>query len=210
MTGEVLKISDLHKSFGPNEVLRGIDLKLHPGSITVLMGANGAGKSTLVKVICGHHHADAGQMTLGGVPFEPRDASEAIAGGVMTVHQTIDDGIIPALDVANNLMLDRLARPGALHFVRESELRKSASEVAASMGIDVNLKTVVADLAVADRQMIAIARAMARDPKVLILDEPTSSLSGAEADRLFTVLDRLREKGVAMLYISHRMSDIRR
>jgi simple sugar transport system ATP-binding protein len=191
-------------------VLRGIDLELHSGTITVLMGANGAGKSTLVKVICGYHQADGGRMTLAGEPFEPKDASAAIAGGVMTVHQTVDDGIIPALDVANNLMLDHLARPGAQYFVRERELRKQAARVASSMGIDVNLKTMVADLAVADRQMIAIARAMARNPKVLILDEPTSSLSGAEADRLFRVLDRLREQGVAILYISHRMSDIRR
>lgn len=210
MSEAALEVSGLQKSFGKNHVLRGIDVTLTPGSVTVLMGANGAGKSTLVKVICGHHAADAGQMTLAGQPFEPADAADAIRHGVVTVHQSIDDGVIPALDVANNLMLDRLAERGHGLFVRERHLRAEASKVAAEMGIKVNMRARVTDLSVADRQMIAIARAMARAPKVLILDEPTSSLSATEADRLFDLIDRLRAQGVAILYISHRMSDIRR
>ena len=210
MHAEVICVSGLQKSFGRNHVLRGIDLTLFAGSVTVLMGANGAGKSTLVKIMCGHHTADAGHMQLAGAEFAPADASEALSRGVVTVHQSIDDGIIPALDVANNLMLDRLAQPGAAHFVSDTRLRADAAKVAASMGIEVNLRTRVSDLSVADRQMIAIARAMARAPKVLILDEPTSSLSAAEAERLFALIDRLRAQGVAILYISHRMSDIRR
>ncbi|SHH36984.1 sugar ABC transporter ATP-binding protein [Marivita hallyeonensis] len=210
MAGDALSVRDLQKSFGKNHVLRGIDLSLTPGSVTVLMGANGAGKSTLVKVICGHHPADGGTMTLAGDRFTPHDAADAIRKGVVTVHQSIDDGVIPDLDVANNLMLDRLVERGHGLFVRETQLREEAAKVAAAMGIDVNLKARVSDLAVADRQMIAIARAMARAPKVLILDEPTSSLSATEADRLFALIDRLRDQGVAILYISHRMSDIRR
>ncbi|MDU9006412.1 sugar ABC transporter ATP-binding protein [Sedimentitalea todarodis] len=210
MAGDALKVNGLQKSFGKNHVLRGIDLTLSPGSVTVLMGANGAGKSTLVKVVCGHHRADGGNMTLAGAAFDPIDAADAIRKGVVTVHQSIDDGVIPDLDVANNLMLDRLAERGHGLFVRESHLRAEAAKVAAAMGIDVNLRARVSDLAVADRQMIAIARAMARAPQVLILDEPTSSLSAAEADRLFALIDRLRDQGVAILYISHRMSDIRR
>lgn len=210
MSEAALQVSGLQKSFGKNHVLRGIDVTLAPGSVTVLMGANGAGKSTLVKVICGHHAADAGQMTLAGKPFDPADAADAISHGVVTVHQSIDDGVIPALDVANNLMLDRLVERGHGLFVRERHLRAEASKVAAEMGITVNMRARVTDLSVADRQMIAIARAMARAPKVLILDEPTSSLSAAEADRLFDLIDRLRAQGVAILYISHRMSDIRR
>jgi simple sugar transport system ATP-binding protein len=174
------------------------------------MGANGAGKSTLVKVICGHHRADGGTMQLADAAFVPEDAADAIRQGVVTVHQSIDDGVIPDLDVANNLMLDRLVERGHGLFVRERHLRAEAAKVAAAMGIDVNLRARVSDLSVADRQMIAIARAMARAPKVLILDEPTSSLSAAEAERLFELIDRLRDQGVAILYISHRMSDIRR
>ena len=210
MAGVALKVNDLKKSFGKNYVLQGIDLTLSAGSVTVLMGANGAGKSTLVKVICGHHRADGGNMTLDDRAFFPDDPANAIRQGVVTVHQSIDDGVIPDLDVANNLMFDRLVEPGHGLFVRERHLRDDAAKVAAAMGIDVNLRARVSDLSVADRQMIAIARAMARAPKVLILDEPTSSLSATEADRLFALIDRLRDQGVAILYISHRMSDIRR
>ena len=205
-----LEIKGLKKSFGANAVLKGIDLCLFSGSVTALMGANGAGKSTLVKVICGYHGADDGDLTLAGRPFAPVDAADAIAQGVVTVHQSIDDGVVPDLDVANNLMLDRLVAADAHFFVREGALRQEAHSIAASMGIKVDLTARVSDLSVADRQMIAIARAMARSPKLLILDEPTSSLSTAEADRLFDLIDRLKAQGVAILYISHRMSDIRR
>ncbi len=210
MPSGVLEARGLNKSFGTNHVLRGVDVSLEAGTVTALMGANGAGKSTLVKVICGHHAADGGEMELAGTAFSPADASDAVSRGVVTVHQSVGDGVVPGLDVASNLMLDRLVDAGSGFFVRESKLREEARKVAASMGIDVDMKARVADLPVADRQMIAIARAMARAPKVLILDEPTSSLSATEANRLFALVDRLREQGVAILYISHRMSDIRR
>ncbi|PLS21394.1 sugar ABC transporter ATP-binding protein [Neptunicoccus cionae] len=204
------EIRGLEKSFGRNHVLRGIDLDLGAGEVTVLMGANGAGKSTLVKILCGFQGANAGTMKLEGQPYSPTDAADAISCGVVTVHQSIDDGVIPDLDVATNLMLNRLTEPGAGLMVRDRALRIAARKVADNMGLDLDVRARVSDLSVADRQMIAIARAMAYDPKILILDEPTSSLSASEADRLFALLDRLREQGVAILYISHRMSDIRR
>lgn len=210
MPPPALEVLGVKKSFGRNNVLRGIDLTLPAGTVTVLMGANGAGKSTLVRVICGYHAADAGEMRIGAAPYRPRDASDAIRQGVVTVHQSIDDGVIPDLDVASNLMLDRMVAKGAGLWVRDGQMQRDAAAIAASMGINVDMRKRVADLSVADRQMIAIARAMARTPKVLVLDEPTSSLSASEADRLFTIIDRLRDQGVAILYISHRMSDIRR
>ncbi|HCR96479.1 MAG: sugar ABC transporter ATP-binding protein [Halomonas sp.] len=210
MQASVLDIQGIHKSFGNNQVLRGIDMHINAGEVVVLMGANGAGKSTLVKVLSGYHAADHGQMQLAGMPYHPRDAREAIHQGVVTVHQSIDDGVIPDLDVANNLMLDRLASGAHGLWVSAKKLRQQASEVADAMGLDIDLNARVADLSVADRQMISIARAMAHAPRLLILDEPTSSLSASEAERLFTVIDRLRAQGVAIMYISHRMSDIRR
>jgi simple sugar transport system ATP-binding protein len=210
MTTTVLTIEGVRKSFGRNEVLKGIDLALNAGSVTVLMGANGAGKSTLVKAICGIHSVDAGDMNLGGASYAPATAAEALSQGVVAVHQNIDDGVIPDLDVATNLMLDQLTKADAKTFVRDRVLREQAKEIAKSMGLKMDVRVRVSDLGVADRQMIAIARAMAHSPKVLILDEPTSSLSASEADRLFALIDRLRDQGVAVLYISHRMSDIRR
>lgn len=210
MTSTVLTIEGVCKSFGRNEVLKGIDLTLNAGTVTVLMGANGAGKSTLVKAICGIHSVDSGNMQLGDAPYAPATAADALSLGVVAVHQSIDDGVIPDLDVATNLMLDQLTKPGAKAFVRDRMMREQAAEVAKSMGLKMDVRMRVSDLGVADRQMIAIARAMARSPKVLVLDEPTSSLSASEADRLFALIDRLRDQGVAVLYISHRMSDIRR
>jgi simple sugar transport system ATP-binding protein len=204
------RISGLGKSFGPNEVLRGIALELRAGEVTVLMGANGAGKSTLVKIMSGIHRADRGVMMLGDAPFMPATPAEAMRAGVVTVHQNIDDGVVGALDVGTNLILDRLNGSGRSLFFSPRRMRREAAEVAANMGLDIDLRADVTDLSLADRQMVTIARAMSHEPKVMILDEPTSSLSSSEADRLFALIDRLRARGVAILYISHRMSDIRR
>ena len=203
------QISGIVKSFGPNQVLKEVDLELPSATITVLMGANGAGKSTLVKILCGVHNADAGNVTLFGENFSPASPSDAFQSGVVTVHQTINNGVIPDLDVASNLMIDRLADSSAGFFLRTEKLRAEAKKVAATMDLDLDITAAVKDLGLADRQMIAIARAMTRKPKLLILDEPTSSLSANEAKRLFKLLSNLKEQGVAILYISHRMSDIR-
>lgn len=210
MTQAACRIAGIEKAFGPNRVLRGINLDIPGGQITVLMGANGAGKSTLVKILCGVHQADGGHVELFGETFAPASPAQAIKAGVVTVHQSINDGVIPDLDVASNLMLDRMNEPGASFFVRAASMRREAARIASALGLDIDVRAKVGDLGVAERQLIAIARAMAGCPKVLILDEPTSSLSATEADRLFTLLERLRDSGVAILYISHRMSDIRR
>lgn len=206
----VFRIAGLRKAFGPITVLGGVDLTLAAGAVTVLMGANGAGKSTLVKIVSGVHPLDAGTIALAGQPFRPGTPAEAIRAGVVTVHQNINDGVVADLDVATNLTLDRLSGKGAKLFFNPRRVRREARDVAERMGLQINLSAAMSDLTLADRQMVSIARAMAHEPKVLILDEPTSSLSSAEANRLFELLDRLKARGVAILYISHRMSDIRR
>lgn len=206
----VFRAADLKKSFGAIQVLGGVSLELHAGEVTVLMGANGAGKSTLVKIISGVYSLDAGTIMLDGSAFRPASPAEAIRAGVVTVHQNIADGVVAALDVATNLTLDRLNGSGAPIFFNPRRVRREARKVADAMGLAINLDAQIADLSLADRQMVAIARAMAHQPKVLILDEPTSSLSSPEANRLFRLIDHLRTRGVAILYISHRMSDIRR
>ena len=202
MASVAVEVSGLTKAFGANHVLRGIDLELHKGEVTVLMGANGAGKSTLVKVICGVHSADAGSIRLNGQLLKADSPSDAIKAGIVTVHQSINDGVISDLDVASNLMLDKLAEPGSGFFLKRREIRAAAQKVAASMGLNVDVTRPVRELDLADRQLVAIARAMTHEPELLVLDEPTSSLSATEADRLFNLLDRLRDAGVAILYIS--------
>ena len=209
MPQQAVTIRGLTKAFGRNAVLRGVDLDLPAGQVSVLMGANGAGKSTLVKVLCGVHRADAGEVRLAGQPFAPEGPSAALRAGVVTVHQNINDGVVPDLDVASNLLLDSLAEGRGL-FLNTRRMREEARAIASAVGLEIDVTRPVAGLSLADRQLVAIARAMARRPKLLILDEPTSSLSLAEARRLFALIDRLRENGVAILYISHRMSDIRR
>lgn len=210
MAKSAIKISGLTKAFGTNSVLRGIDIELQRGQITALMGANGAGKSTLVKVICGVHQRDSGDILLYGKPFNATTPADAIKAGIVTVHQSINDGVIPELDIASNLMLDWLARPGNGFFLNQRKIRIEARKIASRMGLDFDVTQMVSELPLAERQLVAIARAMAHKPKLLILDEPTSSLSDIEAQRLFKLLDRLRNSGVSILYISHRMSDIRR
>ena len=209
MSNKACEISNLKKSFGPNQVLRGIDIKLPSGKVSVLMGANGAGKSTLVKILCGVQQADSGDIKLFGSSFKPKSPLEASKNGVITVHQSINDGVIPDLDVTSNLLLDNLALPGNRFLLNRSEMKTRALAIAKSIGFEGDLDAVVSRLGLADRQMIAIARAVARNPKLLILDEPTSSLSAIEAKRLFDVIEQLKREGVAILYISHRMSDIR-
>ncbi|TIT41430.1 MAG: sugar ABC transporter ATP-binding protein, partial [Mesorhizobium sp.] len=169
-TGAVFRVDGLRKSFGHIEVLGGISLDLHAGEVTVLMGANGAGKSTLVKIVSGVYERGVGMMHLAGEDFAPNTPAEAIRAGVVTVHQNINDGVVADLDVATNLTLDRLTGSGAPTFFNPGRVRREARAVADRMGLAIDLKARVSDLSLADRQMVAIARAMAHRPKVLILD----------------------------------------
>ncbi|MCL4066062.1 sugar ABC transporter ATP-binding protein [Pseudomonas sp. GX19020] len=209
MPQDAIVITGLTRSFARNHVLRGVNLTLPAGKVTVLMGANGAGKSTLVKILCGVQRRDTGEITLDGQPFDPPDPASALRAGVVTVHQNINDGVAPDLDVASNLLLDELAA-GSSFFLNGRRMRAEARRIAGAVGLDVDVTRPVRELSLADRQLVSIARAMSHRPRLLILDEPTSSLSATETERLFILIDRLRAEGVAILYISHRMSDIRR
>lgn len=209
MPDRAIAIAELTKSFGRNRVLRGIDLTLPAGQVTVLMGANGAGKSTLVKILCGVHPGDGGTVTLDGQPFQPATPAQALRAGVVTVHQNINEGVAPDLDVASNLLLDELAA-GSGFFLNGRRMRADARRIADAVGLQVDMARPVSGLTLADRQLVSIARAMSHKPRLLILDEPTSSLSAAETARLFALIEQFKAVGVAILYISHRMSDIRR
>ena len=174
----------IRKEFGRAEVLRGVDLTLRAGEVTAFMGANGAGKSTLVKVVAGVHPASAGAMRLNGAPYAPGSPSEALGRGVVVLHQAIDDNVVLAMDVLENLMIDRLCRGGSAWFSR-ARAAPEAEAMLERVGLALPLGRSVAELSLADRQMVAIARALAHEPSLLILDEPTAALSDAEAERLF-------------------------
>jgi len=200
-------VSGIEKSFGPTRALAGADLKVAPGEIVALMGANGAGKSTLVKILSGTYQPDAGTVTLAGKSVAFASPREAKLAGIATVHQATDQAGAAGLTVAENLLLDELCGAGAL-FVSERSIRRRASAIARLIDLDLPLDRDFLDLRPAERQLIAIARAVAAKAAVLILDEPTSSLSSDEAERLFAILRRLRGQGMAILYISHRLGDL--
>jgi simple sugar transport system ATP-binding protein len=204
----LLEIESLSRSFGATRALEGASLGVNAGEIVALMGANGAGKSTLVNILSGVLPRDGGSILLNGQAYAPATPSDAAKAGVVTVHQSTDRIGAAGLSVADVLLLQSYADGSSPFFLSRTSARKRARLLAGKAGFDLPLDADFADLRAADRQLVGIARAVAADASVLILDEPTASLSGAEAARLYDVLKRLRDRGLAILYISHRIADL--
>ncbi|TNG85435.1 sugar ABC transporter ATP-binding protein, partial [Testudinibacter aquarius] len=209
MSENRIEIEGIKKKFGEHTVLHDVSLTIAGGTVLALMGANGAGKSTLVKILSGVYKADAGVIKINGQPCRIHSPNEAIREGILTVHQIINDGVVQGLTVAENLLLDKLCLAGSETFINSKKLQSEAQAIAAYVGLDLPMDMQVAELSQADKQLVAIARALTKKPKLLILDEPTSSLSDSETVKLFEAIKRMKHEGVAIIYISHRMSDIR-
>jgi simple sugar transport system ATP-binding protein len=210
MTAPILTVAAVSKRFGPTTALDRVDLSIRAGEVVALMGANGAGKSTLVKILSGVYRADGGDLTLRGQPFHPSSPHDAKQLGVATVHQSIPDAVVPTLSIADNLLLDRLCDPASPWRAPPAVRRQAAAPLATRVGLEVDLSAPLTSLSLASQQLVTLARALATRPALLILDEPTASLSAPEAERLFSLLDRLRAEGVAILLVSHRLGDLRR
>ncbi|TCL71478.1 sugar ABC transporter ATP-binding protein [Rhizobium sp. BK251] len=204
----LLHVENLSRSFGSTRALAGTHLSIERGEIVALMGANGAGKSTLVKILSGVLAAEGGTISLGDRHFAPRTPSEAARAGIATVHQSTDIVGPAGLTVADALLLHRFAERSTPLFVSRKSIRREAKAMLDAVGFSLPLDRDFGDLSAADRQLVAIARALANRADLLILDEPTASLSGDESRRLFDILLRLRAQGLAILYISHRMADL--
>lgn len=204
----LLRIDGLAHAFGPTKALAGAFLEIRPGEIVALMGANGAGKSTLVNVLAGTLAPDHGTMTLAGRPYTPRSPAEATDAGLVTVHQSTERVGAPGLTVADALLLHAYADRSAPFFLSRSTVRRKAAAMLENVGFDLPLDQDFAELTAADRQLVAIARALSRKASLLILDEPTASISGRESERLYSILRRLRDVGLAILFISHRIADL--
>lgn len=201
-----LTIRGLNKSYAA-PVLKGVDLDLFPGEVLALMGANGAGKSTLARIVAGLGSPDAGAMTLEGAAYGPAGKREAETRGVRIVQQELT--VLPTLTVAENIFLDR--PPTRLGLVRYRALNRMAAEALATVGLErIDPATPTARLGVGERQMVEIARGLSGSCRVLILDEPTAALTSPQVDRLFENIDRLRARGVSIVYISHRLDEVRR
>ena len=207
----VVSLSGVSFSYGSNVVLRDVNLDFQPGSITALLGANDAGKSTLIKALSGANPRYAGSITIDGAEVSLSSPTVARHVGISAVHQKVADGIVPGLTVAENVLLDDLA--GGLRGVIRNRRRDFAAARAALalLGLDWSDRVLgqdARDLRISDAQLVTLARALRSTPRLLILDEPTSALTSAEADRLFEVLRALRADGLAIVYVSHRFGEI--
>ncbi len=200
-----LRIRALHKRFGPTQALAGVDLDVAAGEVHALVGENGAGKSTLLKALAGVHLADTGSMEIDGMMHLPLDPAEATAAGLAIIHQEL--ALAPHLTIAENLFLGREPRRG--WFVDRSALLEQAKTALARVGRDhLDPDCLVASLPPADRQLVEIARALTQDVRVLVLDEPTSSLTQADVGPLLQRLRDLASTGVAVVYVSHVFEEL--
>ncbi|MGG7671885.1 sugar ABC transporter ATP-binding protein [Pseudomonas sp. WC2] len=206
----LIRVRELSKSFASNRALDRVSLEIYPAEVVALLGANGAGKSTLVKILAGSQSADAGEISVDGQPLHFNSPLSARRVGIVAVHQQINEGIAPGLSVAENLLLDELCKPDADFWLNRKRLLARAANIAAGLGLTLPLEQPIEHLGQAERQLVVLARAFALQPRLLILDEPTAALSDAEAQRLFALIDTLRSRGVAIVYISHRLSDLQR
>ncbi|HET7792025.1 MAG TPA: sugar ABC transporter ATP-binding protein [Rhizobacter sp.] len=204
----ILELTNIDKSFAGVSVLRDVQLRLFPGEIHALMGQNGAGKSTLIKVLTGVFEASRGEMRLAGEPIQPRSPLEAQKLGISTVYQEVN--LCPNLSVAENVFAGRYPRCGALQGFRIdwAEVNRRARELLGRIGLDIDVTQLLGSCSVAVQQMVAIARALGVQSKVLILDEPTSSLDEDEVQKLFAVLRRLRSEGMAIVFITHFLNQV--
>ncbi|MCW2862791.1 MAG: sugar transporter ATP-binding protein [Actinoallomurus sp.] len=207
MADPLLQVSGIVKRFTGVVALDRVSLDLAPGEVHALVGENGAGKSTLIKVITGVYSPDEGEVRLGGRRVEFGTPLDAQRSGIQAVHQEI--GLVPSMSVARNLLLGREPRRrfGLIDFGR---MHSEAALTLKSYGIDVDVREPLRSLGLGAQQMIALARAVSVDARVVVMDEPTSSLEPREVDTLFGVIGRLREQGISVIYVSHRLDELYR
>jgi ribose transport system ATP-binding protein len=201
----VLTVAGIHKSFPGVQALAGVDLDVRAGEIHALVGENGAGKSTLTKIIAGVQPADSGEIMLDDHVVHWQGPAQAKAAGIHVIYQEFV--LFPHMSVAENVFLGRMPR-NKLGFVDHRLAERRAAEILVRLGVIMDVRQAVTGLTVADQQMVEIAKAMVDTPKVLILDEPTAVIAGREVELLFERLRRLRDEGVAIVYISHRLEEI--
>ena len=209
MTNEVsktiLSLRDIRKNYGPVKVLHGIDLDIRAGEVVALLGENGAGKSTLSNVISGTVQASSGEMTWMGQPYAPANPRAAIDAGVGMIHQELL--LLPHLSIAENVFVGRYPKKGGR--IDRAQMEEHARRGLQRLGLDIPANRVVEGLSTANQQLIEIAKALTLNAKLLILDEPTAALGGEETQKLFEQIARLKAEGVGVIYISHRLEEIK-
>jgi len=208
MNAPLLTIEEVGKSFFGVSVLHDINLTLQQGHILGLIGENGAGKSTLMNILGGIVQADNGRMRLEAAVYSPKNPREAARSGVALIHQELN--LFTNLTIAENIYIDGFPRLKWLPFIDRQAIKTHANQLLAAVDLDVSPDTLVERLPPGERQLVEIARALHTDAKVIIFDEPTTSLTARETGRLFALIERLRASGTAIIYISHVLADVHR
>jgi rhamnose transport system ATP-binding protein len=204
LTDPLCSVQGLERRYGGVQALRGVSMEFHPGEVHAIVGENGAGKSTLMKILAGVERPDAGVVHVDGRPREFASGADANAAGIAIVFQELS--LYPDVDILANLFARR--EPRRLGMVRRAEMRRLAKPVLEAVGLSVDLGARLETLRLDERQLIEIAKALLVDARVVIFDEPTSALTASETERLFGVIRRLRERGAAVLFVSHRLEEV--
>ncbi|WP_134704740.1 sugar ABC transporter ATP-binding protein [Ammoniphilus sp. YIM 78166] len=205
MSGNVIEMRSISKSFGPNRALNGIHFKLKSGEIHALLGENGAGKSTLIKVLGGIHKPDEGEILIDGKRVDIQGVQDAQSHGIGVIHQEIV--LVPYLSVAENIFLGRepVTRFG---FKDKKQMNSRAQQMVEQLGLNIDVNTLVGELTVAQQQLVEIVKAISFNVKILVMDEPTSSLSDEEVNHLFITMEKLKKNNVSIIYISHKFEEL--
>ena len=200
----ILEMREITRRFGNFYALKGVDLTVYPGEVHALMGENGAGKSTLMKILAGAYTASSGEVLIDGKPWQLKGPKEALAAGITLIYQEIN--LAPNLTVAENIFLgSEITRAG---MVKRHQMADEAQQVINRLGAQFSATDKVSRLSIAEQQQVEIARALHRNSRILVMDEPTAALSNRETEQLFALIKRLRSEGMAIIYISHRMAEV--
>jgi ribose transport system ATP-binding protein len=203
---ELIEMHNISKAFSGNQVLKNVQFEISKGEIHALMGENGAGKSTLMKILTGIYSRDTGDILVSGKPVEFNNPKEAEQAGIAVIHQELN--ILPDLTVTENLFLGREKTYGKTGVLKTSLMKKEAKATLKELGLDIDVDTPASQLSVGKQQIIEIAKALSTSAEVIIMDEPTAALTDREITTLFEMIGKLKAKGVAFVYISHRMEEI--
>ena len=205
MSEYILKVNNVKKNFGGVHALKGVSLEIKKGEIHCLAGENGCGKSTLIKVISGFHAADSGSFEIDGTEYKKISLANAIASGIQVIYQ--DFSVFPNLTVLENLAINRELMTKS-PFIDWKRMKKTAMEATDRIGYKIDFDELVGNVSVADKQLIAISRALLYNAKLIIMDEPTTALTKKEVKALFNIIKKLQAQGIAILFVSHKLDEV--
>ena len=202
----VLKMENITKTFPGVIALEDVSIKLYKGEVLGILGENGAGKSTLIKILAGNYIKDSGSIFVNGEKFEIKNPSEAMASGIRVIYQELNT--LNNLTVAENIFIGEQLVKGPFKIVDWKAMTKKAEEILDSLNVSLDPNSVIGDLSISEKQIVEIAKAISKDAKILVMDEPTAALSEEETQSLFKIIATLKLRGVSIIYISHRLKEI--